>query len=252
MGLFRIFDLHVLVVAVLALGATWLCLTQGIDADLPFELIAIAVVFPTAFAIGAAHRRREEALDALATIRAGLASIHWAHRDWPANGAQLGPQSRALCVRVYDAVCRALACRASDRATMCVDASSAFSELAVSIEKLKAHGVSGSEVSRANQFLNQAVRAFERLRSIADYRTSDSLRSFCKLFLNVLPVLFAPFYAHIANEADNAWIGYGVALGFSLVLVGLDNVQDGLENPFDGLGVDDVKLDDEADLFWLR
>jgi predicted membrane chloride channel (bestrophin family) len=34
-----------------------------------------------------------------------------------------------------------------------------------------------------------------------------------------------------------------VALIYSLVLVSLDNIQDDLENPFDGVGADDLRLD---------
>ena len=38
-------------------------------------------------------------------------------------------------------------------------------------------------------------------------------------------------------------VGYGVAVIYSVVLVSLDNIQEDLENPFDGVGDDDMNLD---------
>jgi len=249
----RIFDLHVLAVALLALAATWACLRLDVRADLPSELIAIAVVFPTAFGIAAAHRRREQALEALANLRGVLASIYYAHRDWSAPTDQPSAKRAGALVRRFGAaLARALRSPPLDRAAARAEVARGFSDMSASIEALKTLGVSGSETSRAQQFLNHGVREFERLRAIADYRTADSLRAYSKVFLNVLPVLFAPYYAHVAAEAGHALFGYGVALAFALVLVGLDNVQDGLENPFDGLGVDDVRLDAAGDLAFLE
>jgi hypothetical protein len=252
LSLFRIFDWHVAVVAVLTLAATWLCMAGGVQADLPFELIAIAVVFPTAFSIAAAHRRREESLEALASIRAAIVGIFYAHRDWIVDNSGHVERVTAVSGRLYGAICAALAATAPERDGKRQAVSNGFSDLSRSIETLKRAGVQGSEISRANQFLYNAIKDFERLRTIADYRTSDSMRTFSKLFLNVLPVLFAPFYAHVAHEAGHPLFGYGVALAFALVLVGLDNVQDGLEDPFDGIGADDVRLDVSGELFWLR
>jgi hypothetical protein len=180
-----------------------------------------------------------------------LASIYYAHRDWT-GGTDRSHASRAaaLVERLYAAIAGALSSPAADRQVARAHVSRGFSNLSASIEALKPLGVSGSETSRANQFLNHGLREYERLRAIADYRTADSLRAYSKVFLNLLPVLFAPYYAHVAAEAGHPLFGYGVALAFALVLVGLDNVQDGLENPFDGLGVDDVRLDEGGELFW--
>ncbi len=249
-NLYRIIDRHVLVVTALALAATWLCIRWGLRAELPFELIAIAVVFPTAFGIGAAHHRREQALEAMANLRGTIVSIYYAHRDWPGGDRNCGPRAATLGVRLYAAVCRALDCPPGERCDARLAASRAFSELSESIEALKTAGVAGAETSRANQFLNHGIREFERLRAIAEYRTSDALRAYSKFFLNVLPVAFAPFYAHVAS-ASAAGFGYAVAVAFAVVLVGLDNVQDGLENPFDGIGPDDVRIHDDGELFWI-
>lgn len=38
-------------------------------------------------------------------------------------------------------------------------------------------------------------------------------------------------------------VGYAVAVLYSLVLVSLDNIQEDLENPYDGIGEDDINLE---------
>lgn len=53
--------------------------------------------------------------------------------------------------------------------------------------------------------------------------------------------MFTPYFAYVGYP-DDAWIGYAVALMYGVVLVGLDNVQEQLENPYDGIGPDDLHL----------
>jgi len=81
----------------------------------------------------------------------------------------------------------------------------------------------------------------ERMNNIARYRTPVSLRAFTRVFLNLLPILFGPHFASI-DFPNYPVIGYIVAGLYAFVLVSLDNVQDHLENPFDGIGVDDLVL----------
>jgi predicted membrane chloride channel (bestrophin family) len=93
-----------------------------------------------------------------------------------------------------------------------------------------------------NNYLREMIQDFEAMRIIAEYRTPSTLRAFSKIYLNSFPLLYAPLYAQIAQDAGIGF-GIGVALAFAFVLVGLDNVQDKLENPFDGIGDDDVRFE---------
>ena len=60
--------------------------------------------------------------------------------------------------------------------------------------------------------------------------------------MNSFPILYGPYFAYV-SENSYLVVGFLVATLYSLVLVGLDNIQDALENPYDGIGVDDVHLD---------
>ena len=119
-----------------------------------------------------------------------------------------------------------------------------LSEVSVSHEELRKVGVPANEISRANQYLSKIMTSFERMRNIANYRTPMSLRAYSTVFLSIFPIAFGPYFAHLCIEAESfEYVGYMVAVLYALVLVTLDNIQDDLENPFDGIGVDDVKLD---------
>ena len=109
-------------------------------------------------------------------------------------------------------------------------------------EQLRADGLPGNEVSRANQYLRAIMIEFERMKNILEYRTPLLLRAYSQIFLNSFPILFGPYFAHVIDKSY-AVVGYGIAIVYSLVLVSLDNIQEHLENPFDQGCEDDVDLD---------
>ncbi|MEM7568776.1 MAG: hypothetical protein AAF337_03175 [Pseudomonadota bacterium] len=246
---FDLCDLHVLIITVITAIATYVCIAFGFRAELPSTLIAVAIVFPIAFSINAAYQRREQALSHLASFRATTAALYWAHRDWAGGnaGQQLSKQAEDITRSMYGSLITALTLKDEEQEEATVQMYRAGSQLSKSHEDLRVAGVSPTEISRANNYLRMLLVDMERLLVIAQYRTPSSLRAFSKVFLNIFPIIYAPFYAYIAQETSAAF-GYAVAIAFSLVLVGLDNVQDRLEDPFDGLGDDDVKLKTLLDL----
>jgi len=239
---FRVFDIQVLLISILAVVATYLCIHHDLRSDLPSSLIAVAIVFPIVFSIGAAYQRREEALQSLAKLRASIASLYFAHRDWIEDSEPHANRARSLGRDIYEAVRHALVddSRHRDKSTLKVYA--VFSAYSHSHEALRKAGLNATEISRANNFLWDMMSAFETMRMIADYRTPGSLRAFSRIYLNLFPILYAPFYADIAARGGEVF-GYGVAIAYAGVLVGLNNIQDALENPFDGIGEDDVRFE---------
>ncbi len=60
----------------------------------------------------------------------------------------------------------------------------------------------------------------------------------------LLPILYGPHFAKI-SEGYAAGLEYLMPVLFSMILVGLDNIQDHLENPFDQIGEDDLTINAE-------
>lgn len=238
----KIIDTHTGLVTLLALVVVYLCRQLNFLVDLPTTLIGIAVVFPLVFSINSAYKRREDALRAFASLKAHAVALVFAHREWPEDESGHVERARNLVQRLLTAVSHHFATNDHDQSQSKKRVYALFTEFSRSHEMLRAAGVPANEISRANQYLRQIIIDFERMNNIASYRTPLALRAYSRLFLNLFPILFGPYFATIAYP-DHPVAGYVVAVLYSLVLVSLDNIQDDLENPFDGLGADDLRLD---------
>lgn len=238
----KIIDYHTWLVTLLALVVVFLCRQLGFLVDLPTTLIGIAVVFPLVFSINSAYKRREDALQAFASLKAHGVALVFAHREWPDDKCGHVERAGVLLEQLLTAVSHHFSTNGHDIAQTKARIYTIFSDYSRSHEQLRQAGVPANEVSRANQYLRQLIIDFERMNHIASYRTPLALRAYSRLFLNLFPLLFGPYFANIAYP-DHPGAGYVVAVIYSLVLVSLDNIQDHLENPFDGVGADDLHLD---------
>lgn len=237
----KLVNRQTLIVIALSLLATYACLQFEYIIDLPTGIIGIAVVFPIVFSINAAYRRREEALRYFASIKAHAAALYYAHRDWvPADSGEHADRMARITIRLLQAIHQYFTSR-SEVETRFQTIYQLFDELSQSMEQLRHAGVPANEVSRANQYLRSMIIDFERMRNIYLYRTPTALRTYSQIFLSVFPVLFAPYFAYLSTE-NSISSGFLVAALYGLILVSLENIQEDLENPYDGLGADDLNL----------
>ena len=237
----RIISWHTIIVILLSCAATYVCFRYDVVVDLPTSLIGIAIVFPIVFSINAAYKRREEALGNFGSMKAHAVALFFAHRDWtPQGNSQHTVRIKELINRLLNAV-HAYLISHSDDHILFEEVYRCFSNISSSIEDLRTDGMSNTEVSRANQYMRVMMIDFERMRNIALYRTPASLRAYSVVFLNLFPVLFAPYFAYLSTEYAY-FTGFLIAALYGLILVSLDNIQEDLENPYDQVGVDDLNL----------
>ena len=85
------------------------------------------------------------------------------------------------------------------------------------------------------------IVSFEELKHIYQYRTPLTLRAYSKVFINILPVIYGPYFADVTSN-KSLGMAFVLPVLFSLILVSLDNIQEHLENPFDKVGEDDVSF----------
>ncbi|MEM7225132.1 MAG: hypothetical protein AAF495_19295 [Pseudomonadota bacterium] len=234
-----------LVIAALAILSTLLCQRLGWTADFPLTLIATAVIFPIVFSIGGAYKRREVALREYGQMKAHGRALYFAARDWleESDPATLERAKRLLGDLMTN--CRTLF------GTPLVEMQGAenavyksFSELSLFIKELRRQGLASGECSRLNQYLSKTIISFETIKHIYQYRTPVTLRAYSDVFIYVLPILYGPYFA--ASGADyGGGLVFVMPVLFSVILVGLDNIQEHLENPFDQVGEDDVVINAE-------
>ena len=240
-----ILSLQALLVAGLAIASTQLCRATGLVADFPLTLIGTAVIFPIVFSIGGAYKRRENALDAYGSLKAHGRAIFLATRDWiEVPDLDLQQRARERLERLL-AACRELFKTPVSR--MEEPEEEVYRQLSLLsrfVRGLRAHGLPSGEASRCNQYLSKTILAFERVKHIYQYRTPRTLRSYSRFFMVALPVAYGPYFAHVADGAP-AVLAFVTPVLLSLVLVGLENIQEHLEDPFDQIGEDDVLINAE-------
>ncbi len=241
-----VFNYKVVLVAIISIFATFLCNKFNIIGDMPTSLIGIAVVFPIVFSINSAFLRRDKALELYGNINSNLASIFFAHINWckfsKKEKSKVRKELLILIIELLESIKKDLIQESYDEKEK-KKVYGYFSDISNKNEELRYVGITPTEIQTLNIYLNNIISSFENLSSISDYRTPKGLRAYSKIFLNIFPILFAPYFAKLNVELN--FLGYLVAILFSSVLVMLSNIQDNIENPFDLNGLDDIDLSKE-------
>ncbi len=245
LAIFKVIDMRSFFVSGLAVASTWFCIENGITGNFPLTLIATAIVFPIVFAIGHAFKRREQALDDYGIIKAHGRALYYAARDWmPESKPERLQAIGATLGELLAAIRTLLKSPLSEIEQHEKQVFAAFSELSLIVKQLRQDGLAAGECSRANQYISKMLVAFEQIKHIYQYRTPRTLNAFSDFFILTLPVLYGPFFAHEAEQYSVA-IVYAMPILFSIILVGLANIQHHLEDPFDQIGEDDVAINAE-------
>lgn len=120
----------------------------------------------------------------------------------------------------------------------------AFSRLSDFVRGMRRHGLAATECSRLNLYASRMMLGYENIRNIYEYRTPRSLRAFSDFSILLLPILYGPYFAYQAVQFSRD-LFFVMPILLALILVGLANMQDQLENPFDQIGPDDIVIDPE-------
>jgi len=243
-----IFSFRSLILSAAAVIATLFCMKKGWVADYPMALIGTAVIFPIVFSINSAYHRREEALAHYARIKANLRSIYFTLCGWQNKKIIGSIEDLQTCLAKPLFALRDVITVSSDNLRDNEPAIyKSFSIIAEMIEfRAIECDVDGAEKSACRNYLNTVMVETEELKHIFQYRTPRALQAFSDVFITILPILYGPVFASIALSIDNYTLAFLVPALFAFVLSSLDNIQADLEDPFDGIGVDDMVVNAEV------
>ena len=248
---FSVINTKSLIVIVAACASTYICRELGFHFNVPTDLISIAIVFPIVFSIHAAYNRREKALEHYANFKGSALSIRYAHMHWINENQKENRENKKLdpnehinridniITELFKNIYDYLHSQKPKSATY-DKIISLIGDISLSNEKLRPFVLDPENVMGHRNLRLMAVE-LENIINIKNYRTPNSLRAYTKVFLNIFPIIFGPFFAHVAIEKGLEF-GLVLAVIYSLVLTILDNIQEDLEDPFDGVGSDDIKL----------
>jgi len=241
---FLIINYKTLIVTVLALISTFVCIQYNLTAKFPDMLVGVAIVFPVVFSISSAYTRRETALQRLSDFKGHAIAIYFATRDWPTDkSSDLSERTRALISEMFVLMREMFMTSHNDEWSknekLMYDKFSHLSTLAMEMRSI---GVQSGEISRISQYVSKMIIAFDSMKVIHNYRTPITLRAYSKVFIYIFPIVYGPYFAS-AHLDYSMHLEYVMPVLYSFILVSLDNIQDHLENPFDEVGEDDIKID---------
>ena len=247
-----IINYKTLIVTTLAVISTYVCYHANLIAKFPDMLVGVAIVFPVVFSIGSAYTRRETALQRLADFRGHAVAIFFATRDWTAGAEHDLPiRTRSLLKKMIDLMCEMFKTRKKDEwVHQEKQLYAMFSDLSAITMEMRSLGVQSGEISRVSQYVSKMIIAFDNLKIIHAYRTPVTLRAYSKVFIYSFPIVYGPYFASTFNDFS-ANLEYVMPILYSFILVSLDNIQDHLENPFDGVGEDDIVIDSQETVMLL-
>ena len=244
-SIWLIINFKAISIVIIAIILTYLCIIYKIEADFSLTLIGIAIVFPVVFSIGEAYKRRESALAYYANLKAHGRSVYLASRDWIENMDPARIEELRLLLRDILVTARELfKCDRDAGQELENQIYRKFSDLSLKLKEFRSFGLTAGEMSRVNQYQSKMMDAYENMKHIYQYRTPRSLRAYGQIFTYLVPIVYAPYFAYVAKGSLNI-LSFIMPVLFTLVLVGLDNIQNHLENPFDQIGEDDVKINAE-------
>ena len=232
-----ILDLRTLAVVGSSAVITFLAFKYNIIFDIDLTMLSIAIIFPLVFAIRGSFRRREKALEHLSQFRSALKTLQYFIKC----DAQLTEESKKHINTVLLSISNQTMAHLEDK-------SDNTQELDEIIDRVHLFILSNNENinsklrDRLLRFMNDLHEALENLIAIKVHRTPLSLKAYCKIFIYLFPIIYAPtIISHVGFEVHPAFTYFIVALT-QFILIALYNIQDQLEYPFDNHGLDDIKL----------
>ncbi|MAS68842.1 MAG: hypothetical protein CMC43_05880 [Flavobacteriaceae bacterium] len=235
-----VINLRTIVISIVSVIATFFCGYFSFTCEMPASLIGIAVVFPLVFTINASFQRRDQALNEYGVLNSQLVSLYLAHKIHLSKDLDIHYSEEIrisimhLLKTVEDDLTNEKNCLQRKAKIY-----KSFEEISRKNKRFLDKSLHDMHVFACN-CLNQIMQSYEILSKISEYRTPKGLRAYSKVFLNLFPIIFAPYFASFNGEL--VFIGYLIAVLYSFVLSMLSTIQDNVENPFDNKGLDDINF----------
>lgn len=244
------FNFMVIIQMGLAALSVYLFNRFKISFDFHVSLFVSPIVFPLAFSINTDFQRREKVLEDLANFKAAAMLWFFCMREWKKAAGLDDEFLNAVHNKVKNMMFNLREYLLTDKLerrrfiSRCMYED--FSDTNQLIEQVRASKLPAntSIISRVIHLLNMLCLSFEKLRVIREYRSPRSIRSFNKVLIFVLPIILSPYFIHLGTkQGASSWCPYYISILVAGVFGALQGVQDKLDDPFDGMTEDDIKIE---------
>lgn len=234
----EIIDPKTLYVCVLCVAVTYCCFYFDIAYSLNITLFSLAVIFPLVFTIREAFKRRDNALKFLSQFKSGLESIHFAFEQCKKLDDDQRREVAALLTLISNRFFSTLESDTSDIRP----AEEAVHEI-IYFMRRNDKAISSSLALKVIRFVQDVNDGMENTVSLKMHGTPISMRAYCLVFVFIFPFVFSPTIVYHLRDTP-LMVTYGLSALHGFILISLYNVQTQMENPFDQIGLDDIKLDE--------
>lgn len=223
---------------IISLVTTFLAYRFEIYFNVDLTLISIAMIFPLVFTIRGSFRRREKALQHLSQFRSALKTVHYFILSNKEMSDEFKDELYNILIEISEKVMQHL--KENETNTQSLD------EITNKVYKFimeKDEFIARRLKDKIFRFMNDLHESVENLHAINIHRTPISLKAYCKIFIYIFPLIYAPTIIHNIGLETPQWFTYFVVITTEFILISLYNIQDQLEYPFDDDGLDDIQLD---------
>ena len=234
----KLLNIQTLMVTLVSLGSCYTAIIFEIDYNYDLLLLNLAITFPLSFSIQAAFRRRERALEFLSLFKSSLASVHNVLQFENKLPSKQKEKARKMLQKVADHLLGWL----TDPKLSVKEINQEMDEVLVFIRENKDQ-ISDSIIQRVIRYMKDTYRGASYLISMSRHKTVQGLRMYCIVFIYLYSLVNAPVLLHHIGF-EESWLVYIICFTSSLLLITLYNIQEQMENPFDGSGLDDIQLQD--------
>lgn len=225
-------------VLLLCVLITYSCYLFDFKYNLNVTLFSIAVIFPLVFTIREAFRKRDSVIKLLSIFKSSLNSAYYCF----AYNEKLSEDDREFVADNLNSVSKMF----FDVLKGCkYDQNAVREKLNEVFEFVHEHRdvISNGTMLKIVRFLKDVDESIENTVGLKLHGTPISLRAYCLVFIYVFPFVFIPTLLNDLAESAH-WVVYTLACIHGFILISLYNVQDAMEDPFDQIGLDDIKLEE--------
>ncbi len=233
-----IIDRKTFYVLILCTAITYFCLRFNFSFNLNITLFSIAVIFPLVFTIREAFRRRDSIIRLLSIFKSSANAVYYCFASnrklTDENKLFIGEKLQTISLHFFNALKNA----AYNPALVRAELDEIFAFLNQNSE-----AISNGTSLKIIRFLKDVHESIENTVGLKMHGTPISLRAYCLVFIYIFPFVFVPTLIYDLNGSQ-PWIIYALSEIHGFILISLYNVQDAMENPFDQIGLDDIKLEE--------
>jgi len=217
---------------------TYACLLYGFSFNLNITLFSIAVIFPLVFTIRESFKRRDRIIALLSVFKSSINAVYYCF----ANNAKLSNEKKEFVGQKLQKISKlffdALTKDDYDSSLVRMKLDEIFAFLSENSDSIS--NGTGLKIIR---FLKDVHESIENTVGLKMHGTPVSLRAYCLVFIYIFPFIFIPTLVNDLGEARSVVI-YILSLIHGFILISLYNVQSAMEDPFDQIGLDDIKLEE--------